>query len=226
MDVENENSSSVMKKKEIWAPLICNAIFKPEQEGRYDDLMKSVPDQNSTSGVVLVGLHHITKRENQVELLQKCSTSFQPSSLGFAVLATKNLKQILDSTKYGCSMFGSDLPALWARSGKALALSLNPEDGDSEKLCVDSDGCIDLANTDYAFDESPLLSGCRSFASKDGQYTRSYVHHLIKANELLADILLFGHNLYQLLSLCREITRARQNGTQDDYCRHIEKQLD
>lgn len=41
-------------------------------------------------------------------------------------------------------------------------------------------------------DQGPLLPGCRCFACS--HHSRAYVHHLLNAHEMLADVLLEAHN--------------------------------
>eukprot|EP00551_Chaetoceros_affinis_P003981 CAMPEP_0203677388 /NCGR_PEP_ID=MMETSP0090-20130426/28033_1 /ASSEMBLY_ACC=CAM_ASM_001088 /TAXON_ID=426623 /ORGANISM="Chaetoceros affinis, Strain CCMP159" /LENGTH=514 /DNA_ID=CAMNT_0050544269 /DNA_START=93 /DNA_END=1637 /DNA_ORIENTATION=+ len=204
----------------------------------FDEKFQStICHQENIIGLAMVGLHHIPSRKGRINLLQRCSKSLEQinastfSSLDFAVLVTKNLRQILDVTKCGVNLFGCDLPSQWARSGKALALSIsrNEEDGNGVAngmdLTLDEDGCIDLSCDRYCRDKRPLLVGCQCPSCRNDTYSRAYVHHLIKANELLGDILLFGHNLYQMLLLCKEFSTACTNGTIDPYCEFIENQL-
>ena len=107
----------------------------------------------------------------------------------------------------------------------ALCLDLSL-DNEERKNHVDSEnttsGMIDLSDEKYARDPSSLLPGCQcvtcgprqintrsnhlSTKSTDDQtkktvpsFTRAYIHHLIKANEMLAETLLFVHNLHQML---------------------------
>ena len=65
-------------------------------------------------------------------------------------------------------------------------------------------------------------------------FTRAYIHHLIKAKEMLAETLLFVHNLHQMLLLFRQLCEAasldggREEGTTDNlaaFVQRIEDQL-
>lgn len=230
----NDNSNSKNSAPPATTTITPNSNTKRATNSTNDVLKSILDNQEHISGIAMVGLHQIPSREARVKLLQHCYNSIQQkckTSLDCAVLVTKDLKQILDATRYGVNIFGCDLPAKWARSNKALALSLKPDDegdasgcvsGRSKVLNLDEDGCIDLSNSEYFEDALPLVPGCQCFS---GKYTRSYIHHLIKANELLADIILFGHNLNQMLLLCKELSRARDDGTIDEYCQFIERQI-
>lgn len=193
--------------------------------------------RDSIFGITLVGWHHIQSQKEQIKILQHCVNFLQkstmteiaspPPQLECAVLVTNNVKQIMDVTKFGASMFGCDLPTRWARAGKALALSLKQDVVDNtmheneNQSSLDENGCIDLSDSRYCRDKLPLLPECECFET----YSKSYIHHLIEAKELLADIILFGHNLRQMLLLCRELSQAKEDGKIKEYCEFIEKQL-
>ena len=51
------------------------------------------------------------------------------------------------------------------------------------------------------------------------------LHHLINAKELLAEILLFVHNLHVTIHLLQEMADATAIGKQMEFVQHIERQL-
>ena len=96
-------------------------------------------------------------------------------------------------------------------------------------------GLMDLKDEQYARDALPILPGCkclacrprassrslrplgyRHFQKNTGitnktnppSFSRSYIHHLIVAKEMLAETLVFVHNLHQLLLLVRQLSIA------------------
>ena len=77
---------------------------------------------------------------------------------------------------------------------------------------------IDLTDKKYAKDGAPLVEGCTCLACKN--HSRAYIHHLHQAKELLAQILLMGHNLHHFLELCRHATQARDEGQLDAFVQH------
>eukprot|EP00536_Pseudo-nitzschia_multiseries_P003024 jgi/Psemu1/322825/estExt_fgenesh1_pg.C_430024 len=68
---------------------------------------------------------------------------------------------------------------------------------------LNADGCMDLSDESLARDPKPLVEGCGCFVCKDARFSRAYIHHLVVAKEMVAEILLFGHNLHRLLQLLR-----------------------
>ena len=111
---------------------------------------------------------------------------------------------------------GTDLPTLWSQ--KKLALVVESEITDKSKrpkaeiqnngIVLDADGCMDLKDKAYARDPKPLQPGCKCLACREDKFSRAYIHHLVCAKELLAEILLFGHNLHQLLQIVRAFSTA------------------
>ncbi|KAJ1423902.1 tRNA-guanine(15) transglycosylase-like protein [Ochromonadaceae sp. CCMP2298] len=58
---------------------------------------------------------------------------------------------------------------------------------------------LDLRDSKYARDPKPLVPGCTCHACRN--HTRAYIHHLTLSKEMLAEVLLYHHNLHQLQQL-------------------------
>lgn len=71
-------------------------------------------------------------------------------------------------------------------------------------------GKLNLKNACYAKDQRPIEEGCSCPACK--RYSRAYIRHLLKANEMLGLRLCVTHNLYFYNHLMEEIRDALQNG--------------
>ena len=71
---------------------------------------------------------------------------------------------------------------------------------------ITSRGKLVVKNAKYAKDFTPLDPECDCYACKN--YTRAYVRHLFKANEILASRLTTTHNLYFLIKLMENIREA------------------
>lgn len=77
------------------------------------------------------------------------------------------------------------------------------EDNDVHAIQMDKnytdDYSINLWDDKYFNDSRPIQYGCACHACR--YHTRAYIHHLLKAKELLAEILLHAHNQKQYLEL-------------------------
>ena len=84
---------------------------------------------------------------------------------------------LVEAVARGVDMFDCVLPTRSGRHGQAWTW----------------DGPINLKNARFAEDEAPLDEASDCPASRD--YSRAYLHHLVKADELLGQILLSWHNI-------------------------------
>uniref|UniRef100_A0A7S1G9J2 Queuine tRNA-ribosyltransferase accessory subunit 2 n=1 Tax=Bicosoecida sp. CB-2014 TaxID=1486930 RepID=A0A7S1G9J2_9STRA len=72
-----------------------------------------------------------------------------------------------------------------------------------------------LSESAFARDTRPLVPGCTCYTCTD--HTRAYVHHLVNTHEMLADVLLFNHNLHHWLGFFAEVRRAIAAGRFVEY---------
>ena len=80
---------------------------------------------------------------------------------------------------------------------------------------------MSLKKAEHKFDLDPIDKKCKCFACKN--YTKSYIHHLIKQNEVLGIRLLSIHNVYFMNKLFERIREdLMQNNKLDslkrEYC--------
>ena len=69
-----------------------------------------------------------------------------------------------------------------------------------------AEGKITVRNASYADDFSPIDNACDCYVCRN--YSRAYLRHLIKAEEILAHRLLSYHNVYFLVNLMEIISSA------------------
>jgi queuine tRNA-ribosyltransferase len=95
----------------------------------------------------------------------------------------------------GIDIFDCVLPTRLARHGAVWILG--------ERL--------NLNNLKYARDPQPIDENCGCYTCT--HFSRAYLRHLIKANEILGHILLTTHNVHFLLDLMRRLRAAILQGT-------------
>lgn len=71
---------------------------------------------------------------------------------------------------------------------------------------------MNLKNAKYTHDHGPLDDKCTCPVCTGG-FTRAYIHHLVKQQEMVGAILLSMHNIYFLLELMRQARAAIFAGT-------------
>jgi len=99
----------------------------------------------------------------------------------------------------GIDMFDCVYPTRIARNGTAMT----------------STGRINLKNAQFKEDFNPIDEDCDCYACKN--YTKAYVRHLVKENEILAFRLVTIHNLNFLLRLTENIREAIKEDRLLDY---------
>ena len=97
---------------------------------------------------------------------------------------------ILDGVERGVDMFDCVLPTRIARHSCAMT----------------SHGRMILKNKEFEKDFSPLDPECDCYTCKN--YTRAYLRHLVKADEILGARLISIHNIHFLQNLMRNIRQA------------------
>ena len=71
-------------------------------------------------------------------------------------------------------------------------------------------GEVNLRNARHSNDPRPLDANCSSPACT--QFSRAYLHHLVKSGEILGAMLLTWHNLKYYQDLMRGLREAIKNG--------------
>jgi queuine tRNA-ribosyltransferase len=85
---------------------------------------------------------------------------------------------IVEAVTRGIDMFDCVLPTRSGRTGQAFT----------------ADGPLNIRNARHAEDREPLETGCPCPAC--GNYSRAYLHHLVRSGEILGAMLMTEHNLW------------------------------
>lgn len=222
--------------QKVFAPVVCQVGEKEFKE----TIANIISHEKKLAGIALVGWHYIASRQDRVSILKQISNPIHPLSKSIlqkkdlAVIAVSDMKQFLDAVRGGVNVIGTTLPASLARSKRGLMLDLKSwcedigednREGNGKLNKLDDDGCRDLSCVTFRRDATVLVPGCSCPSCSEDKHTRAYIHHLINCKELLADILLFSHNLHQIILLCKEISSAREKGQLERFLNYIEDQL-
>ncbi|MBV8683328.1 MAG: tRNA guanosine(34) transglycosylase Tgt [Caulobacteraceae bacterium] len=101
---------------------------------------------------------------------------------------------LVEAVSRGVDMFDCVLPTRAGRHGQAWTRR----------------GPVNLKNARFAEDDEPLDATLDCPASRD--YSRAYLHHLIKSGEILGQVLLSWHNLAVYQALMRDLRAAIAEG--------------
>jgi queuine tRNA-ribosyltransferase len=107
--------------------------------------------------------------------------------------------QMLEMIARGMDMFDCVLPTRLARNGTAFTAT----------------GTLNLKNAEFALDKSPIEQNCACPACRG--FSRGYIRHLIKAEEILGLRLITLHNLHFYLNLMSRARAEIERGTFDQF---------
>ena len=112
---------------------------------------------------------------------------------------------LLEGVARGVDMFDCVYPTRVARNGMAMTKT----------------GRLTVRNAKYAADFVPIEENCDCYTCQN--YTRAYIRHLFKAEELLAYRLVSIHNLHFLLHFMRDLRQSIVDGTFREFCRQFRR---
>jgi queuine tRNA-ribosyltransferase len=107
--------------------------------------------------------------------------------------------QLLELIARGLDMFDCVLPTRLARNGTAFTAT----------------GTVNLKNAEFILDKNPIEENCMCDACH--QFSRGYIRHLIKAEEILGLRLITLHNLHFYLNLMNQARAEIEKGTFDQF---------
>ncbi len=173
------------------------ALFGIAQGGLYKDLrIESIEKliEIDFNGYAMGGLAVGEKKLEMLEILNK-STDYLPKNKPRYLMGVGTPSDILGAVNEGIDMFDCVMPTRSGRTGLAFTW----------------EGKINLKNSKYQNDMSPLDEDCK--IRQLNKYSKSYLNHLIKSNEMMASMLISLHNIYFYQQFMREIRKNIQNGT-------------
>ncbi len=106
---------------------------------------------------------------------------------------------IIGAVLLGVDMFDCVLPTRSGRNGQAFT----------------REGSLNLRNARFADESLPLDGACSCPACKN--YSRAYLHHVVKAGEIIASMLLTWHNLTFYQDLMADLRQAIAEGRAETF---------
>jgi queuine tRNA-ribosyltransferase len=106
------------------------------------------------------------------------------------LLGIGEVDDIFHSIEQGIDLFDCVIPTRWARHGTGFTFK----------------GRINLKSSKYLNDKKPIDLECKCTVCK--KFSRAYISHLLKENEIYGMMLLTEHNVFWILNLFKEIRKA------------------
>lgn len=185
-------------------------LFGINQGCTYDDLriehMKEIAKLD-LDGYAIGGLAVGEPKEDMYRIISAVEP-FMPKDKPRYLMGVGTPGNILEAVKRGVDLFDCVMPSRNARHGHLFT----------------DNGIINMNNKKYENDILPIDPECDCPVCRN--FSRAYIHHLIKAKEMLAARLCVMHNLYFYNSLMEKIRDAIDNGTFEDFYQKYADRLD
>jgi len=172
-------------------------LFGIVQGGMYKELRKQSVEELidiGFKGYALGGLSVGEPKDIMYEMLDY-TTPLLPEDKPRYLMGVGSPDCLFEGVERGVDMFDCVLPTRLARNGTAMT----------------SQGRISIKKAQYTRDFSPLDPECDCYTCRN--YSKAYLRHLYKSNEILSSRLFSYHNLHFLLKLMERIRKSIEEDT-------------
>src|SRR5882724_8370892 len=176
-------------------------LFGIIQGGTFDDLRRA-----SAQAIVdldfdgyAIGGVSVGEPEEEMMRAVESAEPFLPTHKPRYAMGLGTPPQMLQMIARGMDMFDCALPTRLARNGTAFTAT----------------GTLNLKNAEFTLDKRPIEKNCACETCR--QFSRGYIRHLIKAEEILGPRLITLHNLHFYLNLMSKARTEIENGTFDQF---------
>ena len=178
-------------------------VFGIVQGGTFEDLRRASAEATVAIGFDGYAIGGVSVGEPEPEMMQavEWSEPFLPNDKPRYAMGLGTPPQILELIARGVDMFDCVLPTRLARNGTAFT------DG----------GTLNLKNAEFTRQNGPIEEGCACPACRE--FSRGYIRHLLKSEEILGLRLITLHNLHFYLGLTTRARREIEAGTFDRFRR-------
>ena len=178
-----------------------NALFGIIQGSMYQDLrQKSLEGllKMDFDGYAIGGLSVGEPKDEMMAVLDYLPDDM-PADKPRYLMGVGKPQDIVEAVRRGVDMFDCVMPTRNARNGHLFT----------------THGVVKIRNSQYKFDESPLDSDCDCYTCQN--FSKAYLHHLNKCQEMLSAQLATIHNLRYYQRLMAAIRSAIETDTFDEF---------
>ncbi len=173
------------------------ALFGIAQGGLHKDLRQESIENLINIGFDGYAMGGLAVGETQFQMFKILNetTHLLPEDKPRYLMGVGTPSDILGAVNYGIDMFDCVLPTRSGRTGLAFTWQ----------------GKLNIKNSKYQNDKTPLDPNCE--LKELNKYSKSYLNHLIKTNEMMASMLISLHNINFYQQFMSEIRKNIQGGT-------------
>lgn len=179
-------------------------IYGIIQGGTFEDLRKKSADFISSQDVDGVSIGGVSVGEGKDEMRKQVGwvAPFLPKDKPVHLLGVGQIDDVIELVNHGIDTFDCVEPTRVARMGKIYQWALIENGFKTQDFSIDG---IDIDKGKYKADLSKLDEDCSCYVCQN--FTKSFIHHLLKQKELLGYTLGTYHNL---VIMERLMTRIRE----------------
>jgi queuine tRNA-ribosyltransferase len=176
-------------------------VFGIVQGATFEDLRRSSAQALAAMDFDGYAIGGVSVGEPEPEMMQAAEWSepHLPENKPRYAMGLGTPPQMIELIARGVDMFDCVLPTRLARTAAAFTAG----------------GTLNLKNAEFTFQTGPVEEGCACEACRG--YSRAYIRHLLKSEEILGLRLLSIHNLHFYLDLMKQARRAIEDGTFSDF---------
>jgi queuine tRNA-ribosyltransferase len=181
------------------------ALFGIVQGGTDPELRRRSAEGLTALGLDGYAVGGLAVGEPQAEMFRtlEATIPFLPEDRPRYLMGVGKPADIVGAVLRGIDLFDCVLPTRSGRTGQAFTRR----------------GPVNLKNARHADDPRPLDEESDCPAARD--YSRAYLHHLVKSGEILGAVLLTWNNLWYYQDLMRRLRRAIEAGRLEEEARAI-----
>jgi queuine tRNA-ribosyltransferase len=176
-------------------------LFGIVQGGAFENLRKQSAQAITELDFDGYAIGGVSVGEPEEEMMRAVESAepFLPTDRPRYAMGLGTPPQMLEMIARGMDMFDCVLPTRLARNGTAFTAA----------------GTLNLKNAEFALDKRPTEENCACPACRE--FTRGYIRHLIKAEEILGLRLITLHNLHFYLNLMNRARIEIESGAFDQF---------
>jgi queuine tRNA-ribosyltransferase len=180
---------------------LTQLLFGIVQGGTFEDLRKQSAQAIVDLDFDGYAIGGVSVGEPEAEMMRAVESAepFLPKDKPRYAMGLGTPPQLLEIIARGMDMFDCVLPTRLARNGTAFTTT----------------GTLNLKNAEFALDKRPIEENCTCDACRE--FSRGYIRHLIKAEEILGLRLITLHNLHFYLNLMNRARSEIEGETFDQF---------
>lgn len=187
MDILNSKDDTINKNQMLFG-INQGCVFEDIRRQNMQEIVKFDLDGYAIGGLA------VGETAEEMYRIIECVEPFMPANKPRYLMGVGTPANILEAVSRGVDLFDCVMPSRNARHGHVFT----------------SKGIMNLRNAKYITDDRPIDENCDCPACK--AHSRSYIRHLLVADEMLGMRLTVMHNLYFYNKLMEDIRKSLDEG--------------